>query len=177
MIIRLLQPADDRTKFSCGDPAYDNFLRRYAGQAQFKHRFSSTMVAVENERVVGYATFSIGDVKNDDLPERYRRGLPRYPVPVLRLARLAVDSGYQGRGLGSLLVGRVILTALRVREQLGCVAVVVDSLPERVGFYFALGFEPMRAVRGRSTIVGTVPMALELRNLGSIERERGAQAE
>lgn len=165
MILRLLQPADDRSSFSCGDPAYDNFLLRYAAQNQFKHRISTTIVAVEDERVMGYATFAVGEVAIDDLPDSARGALPRYPVPVLRLGRLAVDTRYQGHGLGTLLVGHVLQTALRLRDTLGCAAVVVDALPERADFYRALGFVPLRMVRGRSRSVGTVPMVLALRML------------
>ena len=162
MIIRTLQPHDDRTDFSCGDPDYDDFLRRYAGQNQFVHRISTTIVVVEDERVIGYATFSVAEVSRDGLPDERASKLPRYPLPALRLGRLAVDTRFQGIGLGSRLVGQVLATALRLRDELGCAAVLVDALPERAAFYEELGFERASSILGKSRIPGTVLMVLSL---------------
>jgi GNAT superfamily N-acetyltransferase len=165
VIVRLLQPADDRSAFSCGDPDYDDFLRKYAGQNQFVHRVGNTVVAVEDEHVLGYATFAVGEVAVDALPDAAAHRLPRYPCPVVRLARLAVDSRYQGRGIGSYLVSEVLAVGLRIRNEAGCVAVVVDAMTARQGFYAALGFKPMRVVQGRPRVAGTVPMFLMLSNV------------
>jgi len=165
VIVRFLQPADDRSSFSCGDPDYDDFLRKYAGQNQFEHRVGKTIVVVEDERVVGYATFAVGEVAGGELPESLARRLPRYPCPVVRLARLAVDSQFQKVGLGTLLVREVLSVGLRVRDELGCVAVVVDALTSREGFYADLGFVRMRILRGRPRVAGTVPMVVALSSI------------
>lgn len=162
MIIRLLQPSDDRSGFSCGDPDYDDYLRKYAGQNDFRHHVGRTLVAVDDERVVAYAAFTLGDVSVDALPEEAARRLPRYPAPVLRLSRLAVDTRYQGAGLGRLLVGRVLALALQLRVQFGCVAVVVDALRSSAGFYEQLGFVTVEVLRGRPRVAGAVPMVLPL---------------
>jgi predicted N-acetyltransferase YhbS len=167
--IRSLQPNDDRTTFRCGDADYDDFLSKYAGQNMFKHRVGSTIVAVEDERVLGYATISPGHVEIDELSDSDVGRLPRYPVPVLRLARLAVDERVRGLGLGGLLVREVLATAVRMRDELGCVAVVADVLESRVEFYEALGFKRMRILRGRPRVAGTVSMYLALRR---VERSR-----
>ena len=127
MIVRFLQPSDDRSQFSCGDPDYDDFVRKYAGQNEFRHHVGRSLVVVDDECVVGYATFALGEMAVDDLPTAASQGLPRYPMPVLRLARLAVDSRYQGAGLGRRLVYGVVRMALRLRQEFGCVAVVVDA--------------------------------------------------
>jgi predicted N-acetyltransferase YhbS len=171
VIIRTLQPADDRGSFSCGEPDYDDFLRRYAGQNQFRHRVGTTLVAVEDETVVGYATFAMGELEIDALPERVARGLPNYPMPVIRLVRLAVDAQFHGVGLGTELAAEVLAIAFRVREELGCVAVVVDALVERVGFYEQLGFEPVESVKGRPTVASTVPMVLPLADVAALAKE------
>lgn len=165
MRIRRLQPDDVRSGFSCGDPDYDDFIRKYAGQHQFRHHIGVTIVAVDDERVVGYATVVPACVPIEELTEAERRRLPRHPVPVLRLARLAVDSRYQGRGLGSRLVREVFLAALRMRADLGCAAVIVDALKSRASFYKRLGFEPMAALQGRPRVAGTTAMFIPLRRV------------
>jgi predicted N-acetyltransferase YhbS len=161
--IRRLQPDDDRSGFGCGDPDYDDFIRKYAGQYQFRRHVGVTIVAVDDERVVGYATVVPGSVDGEELSELERRRLPKHPVPVLRLARLAVDSRYQGRGLGRRLMREVFLVALRMRADLGCTAVIVDALETRISFYASLGFEPMVPMRGRPRVAGTMAMFIPLR--------------
>lgn len=168
MIVRFLQPGDDRSGFSCGDPDYDDFLRKYAGQNEFRHHVGRSIVVVDDERVVGYATFALGEIAIDALPERAARRLPHYPLPVLRLARLAVDTRYQGLGLGRMLVAEVLELALRLREEYGCVAVVVDALAGRERFYESLGFERVRAVEGRPRVAGTVPLVLPLSHVEAV---------
>ncbi|HEY5539970.1 MAG TPA: GNAT family N-acetyltransferase [Coriobacteriia bacterium] len=172
MIVRFLQPADDRSQFSCGDPDYDDFIRKYAGQNEFRHRIGRTLVVVEDERVMAYATFTLGELAVDALPEHAAQGLPRYPAPVLRLARLAVDKACQGNGLGTLLVGEVLKLALRLRDEFCCVAVVVDALRDRQPFYEAIGFERCDVVLGRPRVMGTVLMVLPL---ADVESALGAQ--
>jgi predicted N-acetyltransferase YhbS len=165
--IRRLQPDDDRRDFHCGDSDYDDFIRKYAGQYQFRHHVGVTMVVVDDERVVGYATVAPGAVDGDELPEPERRRLPRHPVPFLRLARLAVDERYQHKGLGRRLVREVFLVALRMRDDLGCAAVIVDALDPRVPFYEHLGFRPMVPLQGRSRVAGATALFVPVRLLES----------
>lgn len=171
MIVRILQPADHRDSFSCGDPDYDNFLRKYAGQNQFERRISTTMVVVDDETVLAYATFSVAEVSRDDLPAAAARGLPAYPLPAMRLGRLAVDERFQGIGLGTRLIGEVLGAALRLRASLGCVAVLVDALPDKQGFYAALGFEEASVRLGRPRIPGTVLMVLPLADVAKASED------
>jgi predicted N-acetyltransferase YhbS len=163
--IRRLQPDDDRSGFSCGDPDFDDFIRKYAGQYQFRHHIGVSIVAVDDERVVGYATVVPASVPIEDLTEAERRRLPRHPVPALRLARLAVDKRYQHKGLGLRLVREVFRVALRMRDDLGCAAVIVDALESRIGFYERLGFAPMVPRQGRSRVAGARAMFVPVRLL------------
>ena len=87
--IRALRKSDDREDFHSGDEALDLYFRRYAGQNQFRHHLGVTYVAIEEERVLGFVTVSPGSLDAEELPSGRR--LPPYPVPVLRVARLAVD--------------------------------------------------------------------------------------
>ncbi len=98
--VRALEPGDDRSGFVSGDADLDRFLQKYAAQNQFRHHVGTTYVAVIGGRIVGFATVSAASIYVDDIPERLRRRLPHYPLPVLRLARLAVDRRRQQQGVG-----------------------------------------------------------------------------
>jgi len=145
--VRRLRPDDDRTRFSCGQPDLDRFLLRYAGQNQFKHHVGVTWVAVddkaEGDRIVGFATVSASQMEGTELPSGQRKRLPRYPLPVLRLARLAVDESAQGRGVGLRLLRAMLLLARQMAGEVGCIGVVVDAKAEAIPFYERFGFETL----------------------------------
>ena len=141
--VRLLRPDDDRSRFQSGDIDLDRFFLRFAGQNQFRHHIGSTYVAVDGDRIVGFATVSPGHLVVEDLPVALKRRFPNYPLPVLRLARLAVDQQVQGRGIGSLLLVTVFELAHELARTAGCVGVVVDAKPSAVAFYERLGFAPL----------------------------------
>jgi len=150
MEIRALQEGDDRSQFHSGDPDLDRFFRRFAGQNQFKHYLGVTYVAVEGACITGFATVAPGHLEVDDLPVTLRKRLPRYPLPVLRLARLAVDQAVRGQGLGRQLLLFVLKLALQMSSDYGCVGVVVDAKPEAVEFYKKYGFVSVDLMEGAS---------------------------
>src|SRR5512136_2662135 len=136
MEIRALRESDDRTGFRSGEPDLDRFLEKYAGQDQFRHHIGTTYVAVDDAaRILGYATVAPGSLEVADLPAGARKGLPQYPMPILRLARLAVDETVKGQGIGKALLRFVLDLALRMVEAYGCIGVAVDAKPGAVEFY------------------------------------------
>jgi GNAT superfamily N-acetyltransferase len=150
MMIRVLRAEDDRSSFQSGDPALDGFLHRYAGQNQFRFFVGVTYVAVVDERILAYATVAPRHLEIEDLPEIERRRLPRYPVPVLSLARLAVDRSARGQGLGAQLLAFVLRLASTMADGLGCAGVVVDAKADAVPFYAKYGFFPIDLLEGAS---------------------------
>lgn len=78
---------------------------------------------------------------------RLRKRLPAYPLPVLRLARLGVDTGAQGHGIGKILLRHVLALSVEQRGRIGCVGVVTDAKPEAVSFCQGLGFVAVEGVR------------------------------
>jgi GNAT superfamily N-acetyltransferase len=150
MEIRPLREADDRTTFHSGEPDLDRFLIKYAGQNQFRHHIGTTYVVAEESRILAYATVAAGHLEVDDLPRGLLRKLPRYPLPVLRLARLAVHSMARKRGLGKELLRHVFLLALTMSKEYGCVGLVVDAKPDAVEFYTQFGFSPLEVVEGQT---------------------------
>lgn len=161
MEIRALRQADDRTAFRSGDPDLDRFFVKYAGQNQFRHHIGTTHVADEGGRIVGYATVAPGQIEFEGLPPGRRENLPRYPVPVLRLARLAVDLAAQGQGVGTALLRFVLQLALRLAGEYGCAGVVVDAKPQAVSFYEGLGFFALEVLEGHGA-ARPVPMSMFL---------------
>jgi len=147
MEIRALRPGDDRSAFQCGDEALDRFFRRYAGQNQFRHYLGVTYVAVDGGRVLGFATVAPRHIDIEDLPERVRKKLPRYPMPALGLARLAVDKPAQSMGLGGQLLRFVLKLASKIADEVGCAAVVVDAKPGAIEIYAKYGFTPLSCSR------------------------------
>jgi predicted N-acetyltransferase YhbS len=108
---------------------------------------------------VGYSTVSAGHIEIDRFPARARRHLPHYPLPVLRLARLAVDESVRARGVGQSLLRHVFKLALRMALDYGCVGIVVDAKADAVAYYRRFGFETLEAVSGQS---GGRPVATEM---------------
>jgi GNAT superfamily N-acetyltransferase len=148
LIVRRLEPSDDRAGFRSGDIDLDRFFQRYAGQNQFRHHIGTTWVAVCAGRILGFATVSAAQLDVGHLPDALRRKLPAYPLPVLRLARLAVTEEAKGQGVGRALLRAVFTLAWRMADELGCVGVVVDAKRDAVGFYERLGFAALRHSKG-----------------------------
>lgn len=149
--IRALQEGDERKPFRSGDAALDLYFHRFAGQNQFRHHVGVTYVAVEDGDIIGFATIAAGSVDADDLPSG--RNMPPYPLPILRVARLAVSETARGRGLGLSLMRFCIEFAEKMRDEVGCVGVVVDAMPGAVAFYERLGFEAVDSAEGAAASI------------------------
>lgn len=146
--VRLLREGDDRASFHSGDEQLDLFFHRYAGQNQFRHHIGITYVAVDEGVIRGFATVAAGHIEIERLPVAIRKKFPNYPLPIVRLARLAVDIGAQGSGLGEHLMRAVFLAALEMREKLGCVGVVVDAKLGAAPYYSRFGFVALEGIEG-----------------------------
>ena len=140
-----LARSHDRAPFSRGKPPLDDFLRRLATQYE-KRNLGRTYVATRpgEARVVGYYTLASGAIAFQDLPEPAARKLPRHPVPVILLARLAVDRAAQGQGLGEALLFDALARCAEVADGLGVHAVEVDAIDQQArAFYEKYGFVPL----------------------------------
>ena len=166
--IRPLARDDDRTGLSCGHADLDRFFEHYAGQNQFKLHLAVTYVAVMAGRIVGFATVAASSLERDKVPNaRQRRRLPGYPLPVLRLARLGVDTRAQGLGIGTALLRHVLGVALEQRDRLGCIGVVTDAKADAVPFYVVLGFAALDGVREGLLATDPLPMFLGIETIAA----------
>lgn len=168
VVVRRLEPGDDRSGFRSGDIDLDRFFQRYAGQNQFRHHIGTTWIAVDDTAIRGFATVSAAHLEVGALPEAERKRLPAYPLPVLRLARLAVSADAQGQGVGRALLKAVFTLAWRMADDMGCIGVVVDAKPGALSYYANLGFRELEHTRGAlGDRPQPTPMFLEL---GAIPR-------
>lgn len=146
--VRRLQVHDERSSFRCGNIDLDRFFQRYAGQNQFRHHIGTTYIAVTGDQIAGFVTVSMGELAADNITRKLRKRLPAYPLPILRIARLAVDLHFQGQGIGKLLLKAMFELALHLRDQAGCTGVVVDAKPDAEDFYSRFGFSSLNALTG-----------------------------
>ena len=127
--------------FDCGREALNRFLFRFALQNQ-QAGASQTYVALSDELIVGYYTLVVGQVEYDDAPQRLTKGLARYPVPIMLLARLAVAVPWQGKGLGAGLLKDAMLRTLQAAEIAGIRAFGVHAKDDEAkAFYERFDFE------------------------------------
>lgn len=141
-----LKPEHALETFDCGKPALDDWLLRHARQAQGSGS-ARTFIVADDDRVAGYYSLTVGQVDTLDAPERIRKGMAHYPIPVVILARLAVDRAYQGQGIGTGMLQDALRRALLVSEQAGIRAVLTHPIDEAAGqFYQRFGFvaSPLR---------------------------------
>ncbi|HSF44340.1 MAG TPA: GNAT family N-acetyltransferase [Thermoanaerobaculia bacterium] len=134
-----LQRDHDRTRFDCGEPALDEYLSRFARQNQ-DSGVARTFVAVcdaEPARVLGYYSLAVGAIDKANLPPAAARRFPNFPLPVARLARLAVDRSQQGKGLGEDLLLDALSRCVRVADDVGIAAVLIDAKHERAKAFYA----------------------------------------
>ena len=134
-----LQREHDRSRFDCGEPALDEYLARFARQNQ-ESGVTRTFVAVhdvEPARILGYYSLAVGAIDKANLPPAATRRFPNFPLPIARLARLAVDRSQQGKGLGEDLLLDALSRCLRVAEEVGIAAVLIDAKHERAKAFYA----------------------------------------
>jgi GNAT superfamily N-acetyltransferase len=140
--IRKLSPTDGVDAFDCGQPALNHFLQRYALINQ-KADSAQTFVCCLRGDVVGFYSLAVGSVEPAHTPTRVHKGLARHPVPVMLLARLAVDRRHQGKGLGKALLKDALLRTLQAADIAGIRCLLVHAKDEAARqWYLSWDFEP-----------------------------------
>ena len=144
-------------EFDCGREELDEWLRRH-GVASHKADLARTFLALDGHTVAGYVSLTTGSVRPEDAPKRLARGMPRYPIGIVLIARLAVDRRHQGKRLGSRLLAEGLRRAVAASDAAAARLVVVDALDgDAAAFYRRWGFidtpgNPLRLFRKMSDI-------------------------
>ena len=150
--IRTLSKNDKRAGFVSGNDELDLFFHKYAGQNQFKHYIGTSYVALLGKIIVGFVTVSAGSIKSNTLSKSIKKKLPEYPLPVLRVSRLAVDHRYQHKGVGKTLLKFILHLSVEQKKHYGCVGIVVDAKKESTSFYEQFDFESIDLIHGHLDI-------------------------
>ena len=131
-----------RDGFSCGELELDRWLADHALAAQASGS-ARVFVSTDGRRVVGYYALAAAQIDPKDVGERARKGQPkRRPLPAVLLARLAVDLGHQGHGLGRSLLQDAMLRASQAAEELGIRLMLVHAKHEAASLWYKrFGFE------------------------------------
>lgn len=143
LTFRPLDNSVKRDRFDCGIPELNDYLQKYARQNQTKGIAKTIVALTENSEtpIAGYYAISMAELQNESLPESDRKKLPRYPIPAVRLAKLAVDQALQGQGIGKELLIHALHRAVKLSQEIGVFAVVVDATNEPAkAFYLKYGF-------------------------------------
>jgi len=133
----------DVTRFDCGvHTSLSDWLKRFAWTNQ-QNETSRTYVVHRGGRVMGYYSIATGSISWDQVPARIAKGLAHHPVPVILLARLAVDRAEQGTGLGRALLRDALVRIAAAADIVGARAALVHAIDaEAAAFYRHFGFEP-----------------------------------
>lgn len=145
----LISAAHNVDQFHCGKDQLDTFLKRYALRNQKLDSSKTFVTCPESEpnRVVGYYSLVFGSVRHEDTPREVKQGMPRYPIPVMLLGKLAVDTAFrppaQNLRLGSALLKDALIRTVQAADLGGLRAMLVDAIDdEAVSFYRHFEFEP-----------------------------------
>jgi GNAT superfamily N-acetyltransferase len=141
--VEAISAEHDASRFDCGGhESLNDWLKRFALTNQ-KNESARTYVVHRNRLVVGYYSISAGSVSAEEAPARISKGLARHPIPVILLARLAVDKDEKGAGLGKALLKDALLRIAQAADIVGARAVLVHAIDEPAKkFYLHFDFEP-----------------------------------
>jgi predicted N-acetyltransferase YhbS len=138
----LLGESHTLTDFDCGNEFLNSWLKRYALQNQ-RANSARTFVVCHENHVIGYYSLAVGSIEHDLASNRTKKGLARHPIPVMILARLAVDLKFQGVKIGSGLLKDALLRTLHAADYAGIRAVFVHAKDDKARrFYSQFDFEP-----------------------------------
>lgn len=140
---RKLEPQDDIDEFNCGQPDLDDWLKRFALVNQ-RAGMTTVFVTLSDSKVVGYYALATGGVERANAPDRVTRGVPAHPIPVVLLARLAVDSSAQKKGLGRQLLRDALIRVAAAADEIGIRALLIHAKDDTArNFYMSQAeFEP-----------------------------------
>ena len=129
----------DTAVFDCGDITLNHWLQHRAIKNE-NNGASRTFVVCDEKTIIGYYSLAVGAIARDDSPGKVRRNMPD-PIPVMVLGRLAVDTSWQGKHIGTGMLKDAIQRTIIVAEQAGIRAFLVHALSEKAkNFYQYCGF-------------------------------------
>jgi GNAT superfamily N-acetyltransferase len=140
-----LDGGHDRSVFDCGVPALNLYLRNYALQNQKRGIVRNYVTThADSKIIVAYYSLVYASLDQKRLPAKLTKGLGKYDIPIMLLARLAVDRREQGKGLGKALLKDAVLRTMQAAKIAGLKLLLVHAKDETAAdFYRKHGFEPV----------------------------------
>jgi predicted N-acetyltransferase YhbS len=125
---------------SCGKPELDDWLKKKALKNHKRNNTRVYVVCDDNNKVIGYYAIAMGSVQRESALSSLKRNSPN-PIPMVVLARLAVDEGYKGRGIGVGLLKDCVLRSVHAMNVVGGAGILVHALDDEAkAFYKRFGF-------------------------------------
>ena len=138
--IQQIKSKSSLKKFDCGVKELNMYLYGYAQKNDILGLGKTFIALDDNNFILGYFTLSIAQISYEELPTSYSSNLPKYPIPSLRIARLAVHKDLQGKGFGKKLLTQAFLKIIQVAEITGLYLIIVDAKESSQNFYKHYGF-------------------------------------
>lgn len=142
IMISPIDPSHEKDLFDCGEYILNDYLKKYAFQ-DIKRKLSQHFVATKpgEKEVIGYYSLCSAGEALSRLPDELKKNLPKYPVPLARLSRLAIDLNYQKAGLGKFLLIDAMSRVSRASQEMGIYGFIVDAKHSKAKeFYKKFGF-------------------------------------
>ena len=150
----LLTPELDLTEFSCGRAALDDWLKTNALQAGSSGTANTFVLLDENASLIGYYSLLMGSISQIEATERVRKGTGRYPIPVIVVARLAVDQRFQGQGIGRALLRDAVIRGVNISKEVAFRAIITHPIDgEAANFCTKYGFQQSPISSGQLMIL------------------------
>lgn len=135
--VEKLQKNSKVSSFNCGRASLDEWLKEYSWQNQASDSSKTYIVKNEQDLVVGYYTLAAGSISIEEVVIRIAKGQPKNrSIPIIKLARLAVDQDTQGMGLGKALLKDALLRCINAADEIAARAVIVDALDDKVRCFY-----------------------------------------
>jgi GNAT superfamily N-acetyltransferase len=142
LYIAKLSKSHNLKNFDCGNSDLNNYLIKYALKNQQSDSSTTYIACLEND-VIGYYTLTVASVIHENAPSRISKGLPKYPIPVALLARLAVSKDFQKKGIGRGLLKNCLIRVNEAADIIGIRALLVHAKDEKArSWYQQFDFEP-----------------------------------
>lgn len=150
----LITPEMNLDNFSSGKLALDDWLRDYALQAKQSHTANTFVVQDQNGEIVGYYSLSMGQIAQIEGTDRIRKGTGRHPIPVIVLARMAVDKRFQGNGIGKGMLRDAVIRGVNISDEVAFRAIITHPIDDEArNFYLKFGFTPSPISSGQLMIL------------------------
>lgn len=160
LTISVLKADMDVSLFSCSEAELNDFLFENA-LLDHQHHYSVTRVVQYQNRIIGYFTLVADSISIEGLDESAYEGYAYRKLPAIKIARLATDEYFIGRGIGKYMMSEILKITFLITEYIGCKIITVDVKPNALSFYELFAFQKVKSRKTHETI----PMYLDIDGL------------